>query len=313
MSDALRIQNLSFSFRHPWTGRRICSLHPFSLSIAEGEVFGFLGHNGAGKTTTIKNILRLMTPTTGSIEIFGRDNSDPDSRHLIGYVPEYPYFYDHLRVHEAIRMGAKLAGMPWHARERRIGEVIDQVGLSARASAPLRTLSKGLLQRVAIGQALVAHPRLLILDEPFSGLDPLGRREMRGLFEREQERGTTIFMASHILSDVEYLCDRVSIMARGELKGIFSLADLRRQTNAGAMLSLELSAEENTFFDKFTCTSHRQAELLTLTFSEEGTARDALREILQAGYRVRSFETAHSSLENLYLALGRTDKTGEEI
>lgn len=303
MSDALRIVDLTYSYRHQWTGRRICTLHPFSLSIAEGEVFGFLGHNGAGKTTTIKNILRLITPTGGSIEIFGRNNSDPDSRRAIGYVPEYPYFYDHLRVNEAIQMGAELAGLPVREVHRRVSESIERVGLSARATAPLRTLSKGLVQRVAIAQALVGSPRLLILDEPFSGLDPLGRREMRELFEQERAAGTTIFMASHILSDVEYLCDRVSIMARGELKGVFSLAEIKSQSSGRAHLCIESPIESDSGWEQVDCSRHRHGETLTLSFSSEQNARIALEHALTLGYRILSFEVGQGNLEELYLSL----------
>lgn len=312
MSDAVRIVDLSYCYRHQWTGSRICSLHPFSLSITEGEVFGFLGHNGAGKTTTIKNILRLITPSTGSIEIFGCDNRDPKSRQPIGYVPEHPYFYDYLRVNEAIRMGAELAGLPRREIKSRVSETIERVGLSARSSAPLRTLSKGLVQRVAIAQALVAYPRLLILDEPFSGLDPLGRREMCGLFDQERRRGTTIFMASHILSDVEYLCDRVSIMAGGELKGVFSLADIPRQSQSGAHLVIESPRESDAAWEQFRCSRHRQGALLDLSFSEEEHARNALQECLRLGYRVCSFEVAHGNLENLYLSLVDTKMAREQ-
>lgn len=311
-SDALVISNLSYHYRDTWSGRRISALRPFSLAVQTGETFGFLGHNGAGKTTTIKNILRLVQPTSGSIQIFGCNNSDPESRRGVGYVPENPYFYDYLKVKEAVRMGADLAGVPQRNVNRLVNDLLERIGLSARASAPLRTLSKGLLQRVAIAQALIAGPRLLILDEPFSGLDPLGRREIRDLFEEQRAAGVTIFMASHILSDVEYLCERVSIMVRGELKGVFSLADIRSQSIKGAELCVESIGEDDHQWSEFSCTFHRRGALLTLVLSNEAEADRALERAVRNGNRVISFNKREETLENLYLSHVDTATAREE-
>jgi len=311
-SHALSISNLSYHYRDTWSGRRIAALHPFSLSVGAGETFGFLGHNGAGKTTTIKNILGLVQPTSGSIEIFGLNSGDPESRRGVGYVPENPYFYDYLKVKEAVRMGADLAGVPRRDVNRQVNDILERVGLSARASAPLRTLSKGLLQRVAIAQALIASPRLLILDEPFSGLDPLGRREIRDLFEQQRSAGVTIFMASHILSDVEYLCERVSIMVRGELKGVFSLADIRRQSIKGAELCVESSGYDDHIWQGFSCSSNRRGDLLTLIFNNEAQAQRALEWAVRNDQRVISFNRREETLENLYLSHVDTATAREE-
>jgi ABC-2 type transport system ATP-binding protein len=308
VSTAVEIDNLSYARRHPWTWRRTPTLEPFSISIASGEAFGFLGHNGAGKTTTIKNILGLVTPTTGSITLFGIDNRDPSSRRPIGYVPENPYFYDHLRVGEAISLGAQLAGICGGQVKKVVGDTLERVGLSSRHKSPLRTLSKGLLQRVAIGHALVSSPRLLILDEPFSGLDPIGRHEMRTLFEEERRSGTTLFLASHILNDVEALCDRVSIMVKGKLRGVFSCDDLGQHPSHGyelaigaALSSEDIAAVIDQPSAEFTC--RRQRSLTVITITDEDQARKTLMRCLEKNLPIASFQQQHPTLEQLYLAI----------
>lgn len=311
-SDALSISELSYHYRHRWSGRRLPALHPFSLTIPIGETFGFLGHNGAGKTTTIKNILHLVRPSSGAVHLFGRIHTEPESRRTLGYVPENPYFADYLRVKEAVKLGADLAGVPYRDVAARVGEVLEQVGLVARASASLRTLSKGLLQRVAIAQALVSRPRLLILDEPFSGLDPLGRREIRDIFEQQRAEGVTIFMASHILSDVEHLCDRVSIMVRGDLKGVFSLSELRKQSVSGVELCVSYLENDEKLWGAFRCAQHRRGDRLTLTFSETAEGHRGLAEAVRQGRYIHSFQPRERTLEELYLSLVDTAAAREE-
>ena len=223
---ALEISDISYSYREDWTGKVIKALRPLTLSIAAGECFGFLGHNGAGKTTTIKCILSLIKPNSGSIRIFGLDSSLAKSRAILGYVPEQPYFYDHLTVEEILALYGRLSGLAGVTLFHRIQEVLNRLNIADRRSVRMRSLSKGLTQRVAIAQALLHEPRLLILDEPFSGLDPIGRKEVREVIVEEKDKGTTIFMSSHVLSDVELLCDRASVLAKGQLKGVFNLKDL---------------------------------------------------------------------------------------
>jgi ABC-2 type transport system ATP-binding protein len=308
VSAALEIDNLSYARRHPWTGRRTSTLDPFSLSVAQGEAFGFLGHNGAGKTTTIKNILGLVTPTTGSITLFGIDNRNPASRGSVGYVPENPYFYDHLRVGEAISLGAQLAGISGREIKKVVGDTLERVGLSSRYTSPLRTLSKGLLQRVAIGHALVSSPRLLILDEPFSGLDPIGRREMRNLFEEERRSGTTLFLASHILSDVEALCDRVSIMVKGKLRGIFSCEDLGKQPSRGYELIIGAALNSDDILaiigkpsSEIECRQQHSVTVITIIDADQ--ARTALNRCIEKNLPIASFHHQRPTLEELYVAI----------
>ena len=225
-ATAIKIQALQYSVRDHWTYRSKELLKPFDLSVKAGEAFGFLGHNGAGKTTTIKCILNFLRPTSGSIELFGVDSRHASSRASIGYLSEQPYFYDYLTVEETLSLFARLSNCPAVDRQSMVQAAAERVGIEGRLSSRMRTLSKGLTQRVGLAQAILHKPQLLILDEPFSGLDPIGRREFRDIFVDLKRAGTTIFMCSHVLPDVEFLCDRVSILSRGELRGVYDLQDL---------------------------------------------------------------------------------------
>ena len=223
---ALNLQDVHYAYKTNWLLQRVSCIKNLNLQIPRGESFGFLGHNGAGKTTTIKCILNLIQPQKGSIQIFGRESHNSEARASVGYLPEQPYFYDYLTVFEIMDMYATLAGIPAHEKRARIKNTLARVGLASRMSSKTRTLSKGLIQKLAMAQAIVAHPKLLILDEPFSGLDPVGRKEFADLIQELKDDGTTIFMSSHILSDVEHLCSRVSIMINGQIKGVYSLYEI---------------------------------------------------------------------------------------
>jgi ABC-2 type transport system ATP-binding protein len=200
-----------------WRKRPYRALDRLSLEIASGEVFGFLGPNGAGKTTTLKLLMRLVFPTSGHAEILGRPAGDASVRRRIGYLPEHPYFYDYLTAEELLSYFASLFGIRGEDRKRRVARLLDEVGLGAERRLQLRKYSKGMLQRVGIAQALLNEPEVVIFDEPMSGLDPLGRRDVRSLILRLRDRGCTVFFSSHVLSDAEALCSRVAIMARGRL------------------------------------------------------------------------------------------------
>ncbi|HEY3928393.1 MAG TPA: ABC transporter ATP-binding protein [Candidatus Koribacter sp.] len=202
------------------------ALKPLTLSIPEHEVFGFLGPNGAGKTTTLKLLMGLIYPTGGSAKIRGMDVQDPRVKAQIGYSPEQPYFYDYLTAHELLRYYAQLSQVPAREQEKRVSGVLERVGLRDIGKLQLRKFSKGMLQRVSIAQAIIHNPPLVFLDEPMSGLDPMGRREVRDLIQALKEEGKTIFFSTHILSDAETLCDRVAVVNKGELKGVGAIADL---------------------------------------------------------------------------------------
>src|SRR4051812_21671981 len=202
------------------------ALKPFQLAVEEGEIFGYLGPNGAGKTTTLKLLLGLVFPTAGSARLLGRDWRDPDTKADIGFLPEQPYFYDYLTATELLDYYARLSGMDPAARRKRVPDVLDRVGMTRAANTQLRKFSKGMLQRVGIAQAIVHDPKLVILDEPMSGLDPMGRLQVRDLIQSLKDEGKTVFFSTHILSDAETLCDRVAVINQGELRGIGVVADL---------------------------------------------------------------------------------------
>src|SRR5215210_300367 len=200
-----------------WRRRPYRALHGLTLSVEQGEVFGFLGPNGAGKTTTLKLLLQLIFPTAGRAEILGMPAGDVDVKRRIGYLPESPYFYDYLTAEELLTYFAALTGYDRNERTRRVASLLDEVGIAGERRLQLRKFSKGMLQRVGIAQALLNDPDLVILDEPMSGLDPLGRRDVRALILRLRDRGCTVFFSSHVLSDAEALCSRVAILANGRL------------------------------------------------------------------------------------------------
>ena len=200
-----------------WRKRPYRALDRLTLDVEAGEVFGFLGPNGAGKTTTLKLLMQLVFPTSGHAEILGRPLGDVAAKRRIGYLPENPYFYDHLTAEELLKYFAALFGYRGPERRARATRLLDEVGIGSERRLQLRKFSKGMLQRVGIAQALINEPDLVILDEPMSGLDPLGRRDVRALILRLRDRGATVFFSSHVLSDAEALCSRVAILANGRL------------------------------------------------------------------------------------------------
>jgi ABC-2 type transport system ATP-binding protein len=213
----LHVSGLSKIYRDPMTLRAFTAVDGLSLTLERGEIFGLLGPNGAGKTTTIKMILGLARPTRGAVRLDGRDPRDPAARHRLGYLPENPCFYDHLTAAEYLLLAGSLFGIARGPLERRAAALLDRVGLAAHARKPLRKFSKGMTQRLGLAQALVNEPTLLVLDEPMSGLDPIGRAETKRLLREERDRGTTILLSSHVLAETESICDRVGIMDGGRL------------------------------------------------------------------------------------------------
>ncbi len=209
-----------------WRKRPQVALKPLTLSVPQGEVFGYLGPNGAGKTTTLKLLMGLIFPTAGTAKILGSDWRDPSVKAHLGFLPEQPYFYDYLTAAELLDYYAQLSGVPARERRRRISEVLSRVGLPEAARVQLRKFSKGMLQRVGIAQAIIHDPKLVFLDEPMSGLDPIGRREVRDLIQSLKDEGKTVFFSTHILSDAEALCDRVAVLHKGELRGVGVVQDL---------------------------------------------------------------------------------------
>ena len=227
MPPAIRIDNLTKDYAIGfWRKRPYRALDGLSLEIDAGEVFGFLGPNGAGKTTTMKLLMQLIFPTSGSAEIVGRPLGDVGARHRIGYLPENPYFYDYLTAEELLTYFARLFGYSAADQRRRAAALLDRVGIGAERRLQLRKFSKGMIQRVGIAQALLNDPDVVFLDEPMSGLDPLGRRDVRSLILELRDQGRTVFFSSHILSDAEALCSRVGVVAKGRLVAVGRLSDI---------------------------------------------------------------------------------------
>ena len=220
-------------------------LHGLTLNVNEGEIFGCLGPNGAGKTTTLKLLMGLIYPTAGEARILGMPVDDPRVKAQIGFLPEHPYFYDYLTASELLHYYAQLSGVPAKERSRRVQQMLERVGLGDSGGTQLRKFSKGMLQRCGIAQAIIHDPRIVFLDEPMSGLDPVGRREVRDLIQSLHDEGKTVFFSTHILSDAETLCDRVAVLNKGELRGIGVVADLRAQAHGKIEVVCEGAAAAN--------------------------------------------------------------------
>ncbi|MCL4138977.1 UNVERIFIED_CONTAM: hypothetical protein GTU68_027036 [Idotea baltica] len=293
--------------------RPIRAVEDVSLKIMPGEAFGFLGHNGAGKTTTIKCIAGLIHTSGGQVLLNGVPLKKPEQRKEIGYLPEHPYFYDHLKVGETLSFLAGLAGISGKQRAKRVKETLEQVGLSERVNAPVRTLSKGLQQRLGLAQAIIHQPSLLLLDEPFSGLDPIGRIEVRELILSLRKKGTTIFVSSHILSDVQDICDRVSIMTQGRLTKVFNLDDtssLFGQRYVIEVIDLEkdLLADANSIDEKHTASG----TIFHAEYQDRTSAEDALKRVVASGATLRSYNHVAPSLEEVFMITTlEAERTGD--
>jgi ABC-2 type transport system ATP-binding protein len=227
MPSAIRIDELTKDYEIGfWRRRPYRALDRLTLDIERGEIFGFLGPNGAGKTTTLKLLMQLIFPTSGRAEILGMPVGDLEVRRRIGYLPENPSFYDYLTAEELLGYFGDLFGYSGAERRKRVSNLLDRVGIGAERRLQLRKFSKGMIQRVGIAQALLNDPEVIFLDEPMSGLDPLGRRDVRSLILELRDQGRTVFFSSHILADAEALCRRVAVVAGGRLAASGTLSDI---------------------------------------------------------------------------------------
>lgn len=240
--EIVRVEGLVKEFRTGMGIRRKRALDGISFRVLEGEIFGFVGPNGAGKTTTLKILMGLIFATSGRASVLGHDVGETEFRRRVGFLPENPYFYEFLTGREILRFYAKLSGVAKPEIERRVETLLDWVGLAHAADARLRTYSKGMLQRVGIAQALVHDPSVVFLDEPMSGLDPIGRKEVRDLIIELREQGKTVFFSSHILSDVEQISDRVAIVVGGKIQDVGRPRELVGHAPLGTEVLLHLTA-----------------------------------------------------------------------
>src|SRR5712691_9826630 len=286
-----------------WRRRKVRALDGLSLTVERGQVFGFLGANGAGKTTTLKLLMRLIYPTDGSARILGRDIGDISMHARIGYLPENPYFYDYLTAREFLNYCAQLFGQDGTARTRRTDELLERVNLDQKSwDRQLRKFSKGMLQRVGLAQALVNDPEIVFLDEPMSGLDPVGRREVRDLIASLRMQGKTVFMCSHILSDIEVLCDSVAILKDGRLAHAGSLDELRARETA-LIEVIVTGADAATMIQHLGSTARvtTTASGLRIEVADEKEVDQVIAALRKANGKLVSVQPVRQSLEELFL------------
>lgn len=298
----IEVKNLTKVFKGDFWKKPFTAVDNISFSVQRGEIFGFLGLNGAGKTTTIKILMSLIYPTSGNATIMGKSVTDVKIKNKIGFLPENPYFYDYLKTEEFLDFYMQLFNMGKDERERNVKELISLVRLDGAYGRYLRKFSKGMLQRIGIAQALVNDPDLLIFDEPMSGLDPIGRREIRDLIIRLKERGKTIFFSSHILSDVEMICERVAIIHRGKIVSTGCLDDLLKPELENIEIVTEGFRDEFIPLISPLCNvdAKRRDKLYLKVDSEEGVDR-IYRIVKDNGGRIISINYQRESLEDLFL------------
>jgi ABC-2 type transport system ATP-binding protein len=312
MSQAIVVEGLQKTFRQGFFMRRVEAVKGISFAVESGEIFGFLGPNGAGKTTTIKMLTGLIRPTGGRAHVFGRAIPSPETMKNVGFLPENPYIYPYLTPREFVTLAGRLSGLTGSHLRKRIDISLERTGIAYAADRQVRLLSKGMLQRTGLAAAMVSDPELLLLDEPMSGLDPVGRKDVRDLILEEKKRGKTVFFSTHILNDVETLCDRVVILRRGETVVSGTVrellrADVRRieitLADASPGLRARLQAEGFTLND---AGGH-----LVVEMEGDDKVPRVLTAALEAGARVVEVAPRRETLEDLFMrrAIGEGDAT----
>jgi len=299
MGNVLELTDVRKSFRPGFIPKAREVLKGVSFSVATGEVFGYLGPNGAGKTSTIKCVLGLIFPDAGTISLFGRSPRDPRSKDKLGFLPENPYFYDYLTGREFLDFYARLFRADRGERAGRIARLLKLVGLERAADLPLRKFSRGMLQRVGLAQALVNDPEFVILDEPLGGLDPLGRKEIRDIILGLRAEGRTVLFTSHILQDIETICDRVAIIVGGRVLNQGRLSDLVSEK----VLLIEITAsgvDETSLAPFGECVSARGDRVLLKVF-EEARVPSVLDRIRERGGRIHSLIPRTQTLEDIFV------------
>jgi ABC-2 type transport system ATP-binding protein len=299
----VRVQEIVKDFRPGFGLRRKRVLHGVTFDVHEGEIFGFVGPNGAGKTTTLKLLMGLIRPTSGSASILGCDVSESEFRNQIGFLPENPYFYPFLTAREILDFYARLSGVEAKQRATRIDELLETVNLTQAADARLRTYSKGMLQRVGVAQALVNDPAIVFLDEPMSGLDPIGRKEIRDVILSLRSAGKTVFMNTHILHDVEMICDRVAIIVQGRIRHQGRIEDFLpdHALSTGIVLAQLPAQLAEELEERFQVEMRGLGERVELMVAEKHVG-GILEAALSAGAQVVSVVPHRKSLEDVFLS-----------
>jgi ABC-2 type transport system ATP-binding protein len=298
----LEIEKLGKVFRKPFSGKRVVAVEGVDLTVRRGQIVGFLGPNGAGKTTTLKMLTGLISPTSGSAAIFGRPIPSPEAMANVGFLPENPYVYPYLTPREFVSMCGRLSGMKGHVLAARVEKVIERVGMAQAIDRAVRALSKGMLQRVGLAAALVHEPELLILDEPMSGLDPVGRKDVRDIIVEEKKRGRTVFFSTHILNDVETLCDHVCILRRGKVVVSGLLGELLDRESRGCEIALSpTNPEMKEALAKMGLSPRELAGALVVDVDGDEKSREVLRKALDLGLTVESVTPKRETLESLFV------------
>ena len=299
-SPVLRTDRLSKTFEVGVRRRRVQAVKDLDLSVHEGEIFGFVGPNGAGKTTTIKMLMGLIFPTSGSVTIFDAPIPSVEAKRRIGFLPENPTFYDFLTGREATRFFASLSGVAAGSLDARAEELLETVGLTDASDRQIRKYSKGMQQRLGIAQALAGDPAFVVLDEPMSGLDPIGRKEVRDLILELKRRGKTVFFSTHILPDVESICDRVGVILGGRLRDVGRISDLLspRIRSVEVVLDVPEGARERVGNARLVS---RDQDRFAMTFPDLESANAAVASVLAAGGALVSLVPYRETLEDFFL------------
>ena len=300
---AIRLDELTKDYAGGfWRKRPFRALDRLTLDVEPGEVLGLLGPNGAGKTTVLKLLMQLIYPTAGRAEILGRPAGSVDVKRRLGFLPETPYFYDNLTAEELLGYFASLFGYRADERQRRVSQLLDQVGIGAQRRTQLRKFSKGMLQRVGIAQALINDPEVIFLDEPMSGLDPLGRRDVRELILSLRDQGRTIFFSSHILTDAEALCSRVAVIAAGRLVACGRLADLSVDVQGWELVVTDV---QPSAVSDLGSAVRRVTRITDGRYSLELTGarppEQVLSQLVSRGARLVSVNPRHQTLEDFFV------------
>jgi ABC-2 type transport system ATP-binding protein len=303
------VRDLTKTYRTPFTRKKVEALRGVTFSVERGHIFGFVGPNGAGKTTTIRTLMGLVRPASGSATVFGHALPSREARYKIGFLPESPYFYDYLDVGELCDLAGRLFGLSPAVRKQRADELIERVGLGPARGQSLKKFSKGMLQRAGLAQALMNDPELIVLDEPMSGLDPIGRKEVRDLMLELRDRGKTVLFSTHILSDVEAITDRVAIIARGRLQAHGTPAELVSPTLRGVEVTVKFpllagttAAEAVTNVLTHSATSVRRVgDELSLVLAADADVDAWIARAHAAGAKIVQIAPRHETLEELFL------------
>jgi len=298
----LRIENLTKEYSTGFFGRKFRALNKLNLEVEEGEIFGFLGPNGAGKTTTIKILLRIIFPSDGTAWLLNKKLGDTPELHKIGYMPENPYFYRFLTGYEFLMFYAKLIGLSYEEGQKKANRLLDIVGLADAKKTRLSDYSKGMVTRVGLAQSLITDPTLLLLDEPMSGLDPIGRREIRDLIAQLKEQKKTIFFCSHILADVEMLCDRVAILNKGNLIKLGAVQDLLDSGTKHYILSLDGLSQEKV--DQISSTTIKHEDIGGIqhfTVANREDAQNIAQKAIADNARIIELRPERGTLEDYFV------------